>query len=152
MLVNLGRFLVLATIITGGILSWHYIKDRSIPIPENIRQSVNFPLYYPSKLPTGYVFKKNSAKTDNNIIFYTLRGSSDEISISEQSVPIHPPDLKSLPGFNNFSSPAGTVAVGTVNGSPVAILLTDHSLVTIAGSKNTSIDTVTKLAESMASL
>lgn len=139
--------LVLIIVIAGaGSL---LVKKDSGPVPKNISQSVSFPIYYPSALPPGYQLEKNAFSVQNGIVFYHLVNGDSTIVISEQTSPSNPLDLKNTPGFGEVPSTAGEAAAGMVNGAPVAVVITEKTMVNIQGSKNTSRDLVAKLAQAM---
>jgi hypothetical protein len=55
-----------------------------------------------------------------------------------------------LQGFKKVTTFNGDdVAVGTSNGQPTALLLTDTTLITVTGSKDASKDAIFKLAQDM---
>ncbi len=122
------------------------------PLAGAIQTAAGFPLYYPTPLPAGYTYKKGSARVDNGIVFYTLQNGSKTTTINEQATPQNPPDLSHLTGFTNMQTLAGNTAVGSVAGKPVAIILSNTTLITINGSSATPSDTVTIIARSMTSL
>lgn len=140
---------VLVAIIVGAGAELLFIKKDPGPVPKNVSQSVNFPLYYPSALPSGYQLEKNTFSVQNDMVFYHLINGDSTIVISEQASPPNPLDLKSAPGFGEVPSAAGQAAAGMVSGTPVAIVVTEKTMINIQGSKNTSRDLVAKLAQSM---
>jgi hypothetical protein len=125
------------------------IKKDSGLVPKNIRQSVSFPIYYPSALPSGYRLEKNTFSVQNGMVFYHLINGDSTVVVSEQTSPPNPLDLKSTPGFGEVPSTAGEAAAGMVDGTPVAIVVTEKTMVNIQGSKNTPRDLVAKLAQAM---
>jgi hypothetical protein len=144
-------------------------NTNSSPIPKSIGQSVGFPIYYPSKLPNGYSYEKDTVKVDNGIVFFELHSSNRAITLSEQSAPANPPDLDaltkpqtaqgSMPGMNSptlpsmfqkIDNPAGQAVQGTsLGGKPVAIILTDTTLINISGSDKLTTNALTKIVKSL---
>jgi len=142
--------LVLALALFG---TWLYIKNKDKgPLPKSVEQSVSFPIYYPSPVPAGYIYKKGSASFQKGILFYTLSSGSQDSLVSEQAIPQNPPDLNSLTGFKKFQTIAGDAVIGTNLGKPVVIILSNTTLISITGSQNTPKDALTRLAASMSSL
>jgi len=142
--------IIVAVIVIMAAGAWLLlIKKGSDPVPKNISQAVNFPVYYPSPVPQGYRLEKNAFSVQDDIVFYHLVDGDSTIVISEQTSPPNPLDLKSTPGFGEVPSTAGEAAAGLVNGSPVAIVVTEKTMINIQGSKNTSRDLVAKLAQAM---
>ena len=139
-------------IIGSAAAGWYYRQNSAAPIPADIRHSVSYGLYYPSSLPAGFIYDKNSARIANGVVFYSFSAAGQKVVVSEQALPNNPPDLKNLPGFNDSLSTAGTIATGSASGIPTALLETPTSLVTVAGQRNTSASTVSSFAQQMKSL
>jgi hypothetical protein len=103
------------------------------PVPEKIRKSVSFPIYYPdqSKLPSGYVLNNSSfsspsteaalytVKYNNNkkLIFTVQKKPSDAelANFNKRYIPIHRQVLTSI----------GTATEGTINNQTVVSLPAD---------------------------
>ena len=134
----------------GGLYYYHQRSDW--PIPKTVRSQIQFPIYYPSPMPNGYNYQKGFAKVQNGILFYKITSGNRIIVISEQAIPNAPPDLNNLIGFKKLVTLAGTAAVGSNNGQPIAIVLSNTTLIDINGSKNVPNDVVGNLAESMKAL
>jgi len=155
-LVLSGATLLILIIVGAG--GWFYAHRDSSPIPESIRRSVGFALYYPSPPPIGYSFQKDSVKTANDVVFYTLQSGSQTITVSQQPAPSTPPDLdalqKSNTSFKSVDTDAGQAIIGTnpQGNSVTAILVTNTTLVNINGSKNVPRDVIAKTAKNMSSL
>jgi hypothetical protein len=158
---------ILLVVIVGLLVK----NSNSSPIPKSIRKTVNFPLYYPSKLPNGYTYEKSSAKSDAGIVFYSLKSGDKKILVSEQTAPAHPPDLNALTkpqtvpaGPSGFSPPAislfqkidnstGQAIQGTsIAGNPVAIILTDTTLINLSGSATLPSNVITEVVQSLSVL
>lgn len=150
--VNLARLLVLALILASSLWTWHYFKDRAKPIPNNVRQSVSFPLYYPSSLPDGYSLDKGSIKVEGQIIFYLIASGSKKISISEQVVPNPAPDIKNVQGnssIKKIDTSFGKAILGLYRGAPVAIMLTKTTLINMNASSDVPTDLISKIVQNM---
>jgi len=143
---------IVAILIISGAIGLDKVRVHSPPpgpLPANVVSSVNFRLYYPATLPSGYVLVPGSAKTEHGIVFYTLQNGNNKITISEQPLPQHPPDLKSISGFNVLTGDSGSIAFGTTDGSPAAILLTGNALVALNSTTSTPTTDVVKVAQKM---
>ena len=150
-IIVLSILLVVSLELAGGGL--YYYRQRSDwPIPKTVRSQVQFPIYYPSPMPNGYIYQKGSAKVQDGILFYKIASGNRVIVISEQAIPVAPPDLNNLIGFKKLVTLAGNAAVGSNNGQPIAIVLSNTTLIDINGSKNVPNDVVGNLAESMSTL
>jgi hypothetical protein len=138
----------LAAVLCGGIV----LIRNSGPLPKQIRTNTSFTLYYPSSLPKGYTYDKKLTRQDAGIVFYNFRSDKHVISVSQQALPDHPPDINNLGGFSKLDVTAGKAAVGISGSSPTAIVLTNSTIITINGSKDTPQDVVATLAKNLASL
>ena len=146
-----GFALAVVLAITGSFL-FFYMHYNNSPLPASITKNASFPVYYPSPLPTGYTYKKNSAKLESGIVFFALQNAGDTVTISEQAVPPNPPDLTHLTGFTDFQTIAGDTAVGTSLGKPIAITLSNTTLITITGARTVPSDVIAAMAKTMTSL
>jgi hypothetical protein len=130
-------------------------RDPS-PIPKNIRQTVGFAVYYPRPLPVNYELDKNSISLQNDIVFFIVQDKTKKISISEQAAPPNPPDFDALQkrndSFKKLDVLGGNALYGVSQNMPVAILLTNTTLVNVSGSQNTPIDVIARVTQSMSSL
>lgn len=127
-------------------------RDKS-PISTAVMKNAGFPLYYPSPLPLGYSYQKGSVKLESGILFYTLQDNGgNNITVSEQATPANPPDLSHLIGFTTLQTLAGNTVIGSSLGRPTAIILSNTTLTTITGTKNTPSDVITLTARAMSSL
>lgn len=146
-----GSSSVACLLVVIGVLWLVHSRDHG-SLPAFVERTANFPLYYPSPLPSGYAYKQGSAKNDNNIVFYSLQKGNLTISVSEQASPPNPPDLAHIKGFTNFQTLAGSTALGASFGRPVAIVLSNTTLITITGSSYVPRSVVGNIARGMSSL
>jgi hypothetical protein len=144
--------LVLAILACAGTII--LLLENTSPLPGSVTKHALFPLYYPSPVPDGYSYMRGSATIENGILFYALgtNNKSNDIRISEQAVPAAPPDLNHIAGFTTMQTLAGNTAIGTSLNKPMAIILSNTTLITITGSKSTPSDIVSEVARAMASL
>lgn len=107
---------VLALIIMVAIAiagSWIYHNSHTSPIPKNIQQQVNFPVYYPSQLPAGFSLNKKSISVSRNVVVYEIRyGDKEIISVSVQAKP-QDFNFDSLSGNQEFTTPYGKAYIVT---------------------------------------
>jgi hypothetical protein len=163
-----ATFLVI--FIIGLLLVGLLLKNMSAdPFPKSVRQAVSFPLYYPSKLPRGYVLDKKSVKTQNSIVFYTINNGNKKIFLSEQAAPAHPPDLRSLTkaqasatspsgftpsnssaAFREVETPLGQAVQGTsLVGTSVAIVIADNTLINLSGTNSLPSNVLTQAIQNL---
>lgn len=134
--------------------SYYYFNKKStatamLPLPANIINGVDFPLYVPSMLPTGYGYKAGSANIRNGILFYKLSSGAKTITITEQSLPSIAIDLTKVPSYSSLKVPAGRGAIGVSVGNPSVIIMTDTTMININSTKDTPKDIVSNLAQSI---
>jgi hypothetical protein len=144
--------LVLVLVAVAVLLAWHFKSQDSTSLPQSVLKSADFPVYYPSKLPSGYQLDDTSITVQKQTLFYNLKKDAGVIHISEQAAPEQRPDLKSIDGFGEVSSVAGQAVLGTVNGRSTGILLTKSTLVTINGSKDIPNEIIGTLVQNMNSV
>src|SRR5581483_841391 len=65
--------LMVLILIGGGYIYWS-IKLRSL-IPASTRAAVDFPLLYPTKLPTGYHLDQSSFSASGKVVLYSAVNS-----------------------------------------------------------------------------
>jgi hypothetical protein len=141
-------------LIAGIIFGGQYIKQKSSPIPKTILQAVNYPIYYPSSLPSGYQLDKTSVTFQSNILSYKLVNNNKNITITEQASPSPPPDLQLLikAGYSKVETPLGLSVLGTHNGITVATLLTSTTLINLTADKGVPSDYAVKTIQQLHSL
>jgi hypothetical protein len=115
-LLDIVRLTILTMAIVIGGLVWMHYNHHSEQLPSNLKKSVNFAVYYPSALPSGYSLDKKSSSVDKGILFYSLSNNDKKISISEQAAPKVPPDLNAIQkvntSFKKTDTPAGQAIIG----------------------------------------
>jgi hypothetical protein len=145
--------MLLVAIAVGLVL---FLQKSDSPVPKNIQKSVNFALYYPSTLPSGYTLDKGSVKSENQIVFYSLDNDGKKISISEQAAPANPPDFENIQkgntSFKILNAAGGRAIYGVSQNLPAAIFLTNTTLINISGDKNVPLDTIVKTTQQMSPL
>jgi hypothetical protein len=137
--------------IGAGVGAGLLILSMRNPIPEQIRAAVKYPLYYPSKLPAGYAYEKNSAVIKNGALYFRIRKGKDAISIAQQVKPKGMSDLKSIKGFSTEEYPSGQAFLRT-SGKPAVVVLTDKTIVNVGGSADGTRDAVAATAKSLEQL
>ena len=145
-------------LIVGGAGGWKYEHRNSGPVPKAILKSTNFAIYYPSSLPSGYTLNKNSFSQQNGVLFFQINANDKTISISEQQLPKIPPDFDTIQKFNTsfkqFDLTAGKSLLGidAQSNNPIAIVITNTTLININASNEVPRDVVAKIIENLASL
>jgi hypothetical protein len=135
-------WLVSALIIVLFSGAYFYLNGRDMnPVPLNIKASVNFPLYYPVKLPAGYSIKKDSfSSTPQVVTYYAENHRGERMLFSIQA----PPDSVGVNDFNKrvlqnqiqIISDAGQARLGDINGRITGSLVTKKSWVLLTASSD----------------
>ncbi len=94
-------------IVVGVIASIWLYQEFTNPIPGNLRRQMKVPLYYPTKLPSGYEVDKASFTIKEQALIFNIKGPDGKnIAVSEQRLP---PDLdlstRKTTGPAGFKSP-----------------------------------------------
>jgi hypothetical protein len=141
---------LLLLVASGGFLL--YMSQTKNSISPTIVKTAEFPIYYPASVPAGYELDSNFTRLSSGILFYKLHNGADTISVTEEALPQNPPDLASIPGFNQLSTDAGNAIAGTYNKTPTVVITNNATLITITGSNNVPYDIVVAIAQAMHSL
>ena len=133
------KFIVILVILTvlaaGGVGGWVYLNhaNQSSPIPAAVRQQVDFPLYYPSRLPEGYSVSQAPAVSEGVAAMAIRTPSGDTIFISQQAAPTGLNYQKFLSDElkrpQEFSTPIGIGYVGGPLGRTFGSILTSKTWV-----------------------
>lgn len=129
-----GAVVIVALSVAGA---YSYRQGPSIyasAISSDIRHSVDFTLYVPRQLPSGYVLSTTAGvKFVGNVLFMQFTKDDQTIFVSQQKKPHPAPALATLKDFTPLNVPIGQAVVGEQDGSAAAIVLTNDSLITVAG-------------------
>ena len=136
-----------------GILIYFYIAWRQsipTPLPTDAVSSLNFEVYYPSRIPSGYSYKKNSATSHNGVLFFKFVNGKKIITVTEQAVPPKSLDVyKIAGGYTALKISIGKAGLGTSVGWPSVIIITDSTLINITSSQGVTKDQVIAVAQKM---
>ncbi len=136
----------------AGIGYFFWRHQGKNPLLADLQTTPNFPLYYPT-LPTEFTYKKGSGSLRSGVVFFAIEKGDETTLISEQAAPTtSPPKLDDLKGFTKLAIPAGNAVIGANANQPVAIILSNTTLITINGQANTPSDVVSSIAKNMSSL
>jgi hypothetical protein len=132
----------------GGFLFYKFGVSHN-PIPEATRTKFALPILYPSSIPDGYRYEKDSARLQKGVLFYKLTNGDSTISFSQQISPQHDPGLEYLVGFSPLETPIGKAYSGKKGESPTVLLLTDRTFVTITSGSDVPANIVSLLAKKL---
>ncbi len=100
------KMAIICFVIAAGIAcagGWLYANSTKSPVPKNLSESVNFPVYYPDikKLPNGYTLNKGSfTSPEKGVIIYSVNyGDGKKLIFSTQQ---QPSDSKIQSFYSNY--------------------------------------------------
>jgi hypothetical protein len=139
--IAIGALLAAAAVFGAGYL----LKGSSDSngIPATITRQVNYDLYFPSPMPPGYIYTKDSATFQIGQVFFKFTNGKKRVTVNEQPMPDPKPNLNLLAGYTQFNSPAGKAAIGTSIGEPTAVVLTPTTVITMHCIGGVSVDELT---------
>jgi hypothetical protein len=143
--------IILCLIILVSII--FLLKSRhktALPFPAQIAGSLNYPVYYPSEVTTGYSYQPGSANIKATILFFTLTNGAKSIFVTEQSVPLSAINLNGLPKHSDISVPIGQAILGTGLGKPSIIIITASTLIELTSNKGVTKSDIIQIARAMA--
>lgn len=138
------RLVVLAVIIGGFAIAWHYHKESSKPIPKSVRQSVNYPIYYPTTIPKNYSLDRSSIKSSDDTVTYSFKStvSANPITVTFQPIPkgFNPKSLFAHNPYPTTFTPIGTLYDLSSDKQTRVMITANNSLIFISstGILNTS--------------
>jgi hypothetical protein len=138
--------IILILLITAAAGSYKLFRTAALPAQVvNIADTLNYSVYYPSKLPGGYSYTDGSANLKTGLFYYKLHNGKKTITVTQQPV-LGTIDLRKLPKYSSLNVPAGPAAIGVSVGNPSVVIATGSTLVNINSSKGVSRDSVIAVA------
>ena len=143
--------IVSSILIVGlGTLFFKLSRSTALQVPAHIAGSLNYRIYYPTNVTTGYQYQADSAKIRTTILFFTLSNGSKRIFITEQAIPNAAISLSSLPQHTNISVPIGQAVIGTGLGNPSVVIMTPSTLIELTSNKDVTKTDIISIAQAMA--
>jgi hypothetical protein len=158
----------LAVLVSGGIIviallvwgAWAFATRPVWPNPQLITASktADFPVYYPTTLPSGFSYVKGSAKLSADVFIYALAydGGKHQLHISVEAKPagVQFDDFytRILNNESDVLSSQGKAVIGNAGGQTIGSLVTDKSWVTLNTPSNIDTDTLKALIGSLRKL
>lgn len=148
-------------IVTMAVAGWYIYQqsDASKPVPQSVVRAVNFPLYYPTKLPDGFHVDRQSIKaTNNQTVEFSIEQDNQKILVTEAAKPeLSYEQIYSerLADRRDFDTPAGKVSVGNfkVNDDRAGgSLLTARTWVIVIAPRGYSLDRLSDVMRSFSEL
>lgn len=126
-------------LLAGSIGGWLLFgRTDAPPLPKQVIAQANFPLYFPSTLPTGYTLRANSVGGDDTTVYYTLTDGTDKgaITVTLQSTPtsFDPSQIIGKNPIPTTITPVGTLYNLSTGGSSKYMLTTGKTLIFITSS------------------
>lgn len=106
-------------------------SSDSSGIPASIARQVNYDLYFPAPMPTGYTYMKDTATFQIGQVFFKFANGQKRVTVNEQPLTDPEPDLSKLEGYTQFRSPVGPAAIGMEITEPTAVVLTPTTIITM---------------------
>jgi hypothetical protein len=114
---NRRKILIISTciaatiIICAGLGSLLYAHSKKSPLPKNIVQSANFPIYYPSPVPQGYSYDPDRTTASTGLLIYRLKNNANKAPLTLTLQPV-PKGFNVSKVFDPKVTPATSVPVG----------------------------------------
>jgi hypothetical protein len=125
-----------AAAIAIGLFAGGYLlksSNTANTIPPSIVKQANFDVYFPSPMPPGYTYMKDTATFAIGDVFYKFSNGTKRVTVKEQPINGNKPDLNLLVGYTQFDLPFGRAAVGTSIGQPAAVVVTNTTVISLNG-------------------
>lgn len=127
-----GIVLAAAAIFGAGyLLKSSSASSAEKGIPASITRQVNYSLYFPSPMPHGYTYMKDTATFQIGEVFYKFSNGRKRVTVKEEPINGNKPDLNLLVGYTRLNTPVGQAAVGTSVGQPTAVVVTKTTVITM---------------------
>lgn len=145
---------IVSVLLVGGAIGyWLFFGRSTTPLPKELIAQATFPIYYPEKLPEGYMLKAGSATGDSNAVYYILADSSGKhaITITSQAIPATF-DAAKIMGSNPIPTtitPAGTLYNLSAGGSSKYMLNTGSTLLFITSPETINGKNMTAITSSL---
>jgi hypothetical protein len=143
------------TIAVAGASVWLIVAHpwvQTSSLPSGITHTAAFPLYYPAPVPDGFAYAAGSAKLDRNLLLFKMRRGSTVLTVTEQPAPTNAPNFSQLSGFQSVPVQAGKAVIGSSLGEPIALFLSNTTLVTASSPNNTPSDVLVGFVKNLHSL
>ncbi len=145
---------ILVLIIIAGSCAFFWLRKDSSPFSADVRSSVNFPLYYPRKLPKDYMIDKKSVSVANNVVFFNVtKSNSPPIIVSEQPVAtrFNFDDFysKQISVTTQLTNGEGRIIFGKILTRQVATLVSPTTWVILSADTKTPPGDISTLVESL---
>jgi hypothetical protein len=140
--------------LTGSGIFLYLANNKTNQLPDYIKSSASFPIYYPARMPDNYHLDTSSIKYEGNLMLYKLdkASSKDTITVSSQEVP---ESFSAKTYFYNQVPEATTLPIGelykisTTTQDRYMIITNDHLLVLITSNTKNADDLIQKMVANL---
>lgn len=108
-------------------------SDSSKSLPAAVTAQADYTVYFPSPMPPGYSYMKDTATFQIGQVFYKFNNGSKRVTVKEEPLPNPAPDLSLLAGYRRFTASVGKAALGATFGQPTAVVVTPSTVITLNG-------------------
>lgn len=140
---------IAGVLILAAFITFELLKPKD-PFSASLRDSQNFPLYYPARVPNGFQTDPASVYQQNQAIFVTLKDkpANTNIVISQQPLP---KNFNAQQLFSHNPEPALITNLGTMydlsyQSSQRFMIVTPNSLIFIVPTKVISTNIIQQIA------
>lgn len=125
--------LIFIAVVIGSLVLGlgHQAPNNQPSLSQTEINLVNFPIYYPFTLPTGYSINSKATKVQTNLLFIRIVHHNQTINISEQPTPLNVPQINKLPSYETLKTSIGQGVIGINYGTPSAIIISQGTLINI---------------------
>lgn len=130
------KLLTILILLAASVLTAYVLLRPQYLIPKNIQQQMELTLYYPTKLPSGYVVDRNSFQVSNQVLTFSASNKEHKILFTIQE---RPPNFdypafytKGLTQSDQFSTPFGQAGVGNANSRLIGSLPIDKTWILLS--------------------
>jgi hypothetical protein len=139
---NLKSLIIIALPLAAAAIFAAGYSLKSSPdqntIPPSVTNQAKFSVYFPSPMPAGYIYMKNTATFQIGEVFYKFASGNKRVTVKEEPVPATKPDLNLLAGYTQFNSSLGPAAIGQTFGQPTAVIIAPTTVITMNSSGGVS--------------
>jgi hypothetical protein len=143
--------LLTAALAAGGIWWWQTHRN---PFPADIRQNTVTPLYFPTKVPTGFKLNPDSFSQKRGVVLYnfdTPDGDKLHITIEKKPAKYDLNQLynSTLQDTKTVAVPLGTAHIGTLGLNTMANLVVGDTWIMAVYSQPGATDDLTNIMKSL---
>lgn len=136
----------------SGVVVFIWLSNKPV-LSRDIIESVDFPVYAPSRPPEGYTVQQQEVKADSDILSYVLREDKSDrnITVTVQPLPagFDMAQLLDKGSVKSTDLSSGTLYNLSAGGSSQYMLETGDALVFITSPSNIDTSTINSLADSL---